>query len=54
MRPVLSMPGSAYHKVALKFTEWLSDVEECKINTSTNSISQSLSFIQLDDEIVGY
>ena len=41
MRPILSMPGSAYHRVALKVTEWLSVVEECKINSSTTSISQS-------------
>ena len=52
MRPVLSMPGSAYHRVALKVTEWLSVVEECKINSSTNSISQSLGSIQLDEHEV--
>ena len=55
MRPVLPMRGSAYHRVALKVTEWLSVVEGCKINSSTKLISQSLSSIQLDeDEAVSF
>ena len=53
MRPVLSMPGSAYHKIALQITEWLSVVDECKNNSSTRSISKSLSNIQLhEDEVL--
>lgn len=32
--PVMSMPGSAYHKIAEQCTEWLSVVEECKIQFS--------------------
>ena len=34
-RPVLSMPGSCYHKVGVQVAEWLSVVPECQINTST-------------------
>ena len=50
MRPVLSMPGSAYHKVANQVAQWLSHVPECKINCSTKSISDSLGSIQLDKD----
>ena len=46
MRPVLSMPGSPYHKIALKVTQWLSVVSECKINFQ---ISESLHTVMLDD-----
>ena len=28
LRPILSMPGSAYHKIAVQVTEWLSVVKE--------------------------
>ena len=42
MRPVLSMPGSAYHTVGKKIAEWLSYVPECKINTSTKKMCDSL------------
>ena len=31
LRPVLSMPGSAYHKIANQVAEWLKVVEECNI-----------------------
>ena len=44
MHPVLSMPGSAYHKIAQKDTKWLSLVDECRINTSTQKISKSLDY----------
>ena len=53
VRPVLSMPGSAYHKVAQKVAEWLSVVPECKINSSTKSVCDKLKDVVLDeDEIV--
>ena len=56
LRPVLSMPGSAYHKIACQVTEWLKVVPECNINTSTKSISDSLKDIELgvDEEIVSF
>ena len=50
MRPVLSMPGSAYHKVALKVAEWLSVVPQCKINSSSKSISNAIKTVELTDE----
>ena len=43
VRPVLSMPGSAYFKIAIQVSEWLSVVEECKINSSTKVIADSLN-----------
>ena len=49
MRPVLSMPGSAYHGVAQVVANWLSNVPECKINCSTKSICDSLKNIQLNE-----
>ena len=50
VRPVLSMPGSAYHKVGIQIADWLSVVDECKINTSTKEISESLNTIHLEDD----
>ena len=56
LRPVLSMPGSAYHKIATHVAEWLSVVDECKINASTQQISNSLSHIKLEEneELVSF
>ena len=56
VRPVLSMPGSAYHKVAQKVADWLSDVPECKINSSTKSVCDMLKTVVLadDEEIVSF
>eukprot|EP00794_Sanderia_malayensis_P010390 gene10390-11471_t len=56
MRPVLSMPGSAYYKIANQICKWLSVVEECNINSSTKIISDSLSDIKLkeNDELVSF
>ena len=50
VRPVLSMPGSAYHKIAKQVAEWLSHVPECNINCSTKSISDLLRNTQLDKD----
>ncbi|XP_066933903.1 uncharacterized protein [Clytia hemisphaerica] len=56
LRPVLSMPGSAYYKIAKKVADWLSVVEECQINTSSQSLSQSLKEITLenDEEMISF
>ena len=48
VRPVLSMPGSCYFKTAEKVAEWLSVVDECKINSSTQQISEMLNTVTLD------
>lgn len=55
-RPVLSMPGSAYHGIALQLTEWLSVVPECRINTSSKDIADSLNDIMLeeDEEVISF
>ena len=56
VRPVLSMPGSAYYKVANQIAEWLSKVPECKINSSTKKINDDVSKIKLkpDEELVSF
>eukprot|EP00111_Clytia_hemisphaerica_P015622 TCONS_00046106-protein len=43
------MPGSAYHKIAKKVSDWLTVVPECNINTSSKEISDSLKDITLDE-----
>ena len=55
-RPVLSMPGSSYYKIASQIADWLSVVDECNINSSTKSISDSLRDIKLqnDDVLVSF
>ena len=54
IRPVLSMPGSPYYKIAEKVTKWLSIVPELKINCSTKkTVDQQLKDVTLDpDEVV--
>lgn len=56
VRPVLSMPGSAYHNIAKIVTEWLSVVPECNINSSAKIISDQLSKIELadDEEMISF
>ena len=56
MRPVLSMPGSAYHKIGKQIATWLSEVPEYQINTSTKKICDSLKDIKLrpDEELVSF
>ena len=48
LRPILSIPGSVYYKIALQV--WLSVVDECKINVSTKRISETLKEIKLEDD----
>ena len=49
VRPVVSMPGSPYHRVAQQVAFWLSHVPECKINSNTKDIRDSLKDINLDE-----
>ena len=48
MRPVLSIPGSVYHKIAEQVAEWLEAVPECKINSSTKDVCDRLSKVKLE------
>ena len=50
------MPGSSYYNIAQCVAEWLSAVDECKINSSTKQISDSLKHIKLeqDEELVSF
>ena len=47
------MPGSPYHKIAQKVTEWLSVVPESKINSSTQKTVDSFKRMTLEsDEVI--
>jgi len=46
------MPGSSYYKIGKQIADWLADVEQCRINASTKSISEKLTEIQLDEDDV--
>ena len=56
VRPVLSMPGSAYHKIANQVADWLKVVKECNINSSAKDISNTLKDVILDpdEELVSF
>ena len=56
MRPVLSMPGSAYYAIGVQVAEWLSKVPECQINTSNKQIVDAIKNIELDSntELVSF
>ena len=50
VRPALSIPGSAYHKVAVRVAERLSVVPECKINSSTKTVCDKLKTVILEED----
>ena len=50
LRPIVSMPGSACHRIAKKVASWLSLVPECGINTSTQKVSNQLKNCCLSNE----
>jgi len=52
LRPVLSMPGSPYHKVAQQVADWLAIVPEAQINSSSKKVCDSISSVILDEEEV--
>ena len=52
VRPVLSMPGSPYYKVAKQVADWLAMIPEAQINCSSKSIVDQLQSLQLDEEEV--
>ena len=53
LRPVLSMPGSAYHKIANQVSEWLKVVKECNINSSSQIIvNKRFNLIQMKRSLV--
>ena len=56
LRPVLSMPGSAYHKVALQVAEWLARIPEAQINSSAKQVSEKIKSLKLadDEEVVSF
>ena len=56
VRPVLAMPGTAYYKIGKEVAEWLSAVPECKINSSTKTVSDKLKEIHLeeDEELISF
>ena len=56
MRPVLSMPGSAYAKIGKQVALWLSKVPEWNINASTQLISDAIKNLTLPntDELISF
>ena len=48
LRPIVSMPGSAYDRVAKKVAALLALVPECQINSSTQKVSAQLKDIHLE------
>ena len=56
VRPVLSMPGSAYHKVANFVAKAYSAVPNCKINASSMMISEKIREVLLEknEELISF
>ena len=52
VRPVLSMPGSPYHKISQKITEWLSVIPESKINCSSKQTMENIKNTRLENNEV--
>ena len=50
LRPVLSMPGSAYYNIGKFLCQFISKIPECNINSSTESVSKKIKDIELDDD----
>ena len=48
VRPVLSMPGSPYYKIADRITKWLSIIPESQISCSTKNTVDKLKNVTLD------
>ncbi len=56
VRPVLSMPGSAYHPIAQQVSEWLSTIPEAQISTSAKQVSDKIKSLELneDEEMISF
>ena len=56
VRPVLSMPGSAYHNVATYVAKCYKVVPECQINASTKLICDKIKSVKLeeDEEMISF
>ena len=52
VRPVLSMPGSPYHKVAKQVADWLAVITEAQIKCSSKLVVDKLKTVQLEEEEV--
>ena len=55
-RPVLSVPGSAYHNIAEYVAKCLKNVPQCKINASSKEICDRLKDVvsEEDEEVISY
>jgi len=49
LRPVLSMPASAYYNTAKQVAEWLAVIPEAQINSSAKQISDEIKSLKLDE-----
>ena len=52
VRPVLSTPWSAYHKVAVCVAEWLLLFLECKVNSPTKTVCDKLKTVTLEADAI--
>ena len=50
LRPVLSMPASAYYNIAKQVAEWLAVIPQAQINTSSKQISDEIKQLNLGDD----
>ena len=50
LRPIVSMPGSVYHKLSLEIAEWLKKLPEANINTKVKDVQTALSALHLEDD----
>ena len=49
LRPVLSMCGSAYYKIATKISRWLSVIPEARINASSGKVVEDIKGLVLEE-----
>ena len=54
LRPIVSMPGSAYHPLAKQLAKWISKLPEASISCNVGQVMRQLSDIQLqsDEQLV--
>ena len=48
LRPIVSIPGTSYHKIGKFKSHWLDKIPENKIETSTSSLKNDITKIKLD------
>ena len=52
LRPIVSIPGTAYDKIGKWVSHWLDIIPESKIQTDTKNVKKELKNIKLDEDEV--